>query len=937
MAKFFTSGQKAGLKYLLTICLVWMSTYTFGQGVITGSVSDNQEGTPLVGARVIIEGARAGGLTDANGNFNINAPSNPPFTLLVTYFGYDTLRQEVTTFDKKLKLKLSADSYSVEEVVITSTLDEKKKQAALTMESMSINAIKETPSLNFYDGLGALREVDLTAASIGFKVINTRGFNSAAPVRSLQIIDGVDNQSPGLNFSLGNFLGASDLDVEQVDLIVGASSAYYGPNAFNGVISMKTKNPFVHRGLSVSAKVGERNLGEIALRYAKVFNNKAGKDKFAFKINAFYLTVDDWEADNLDPVDGVGFGLDNPGGYDAVNRYGDENTTDGRNNALSRQDQIDVPGLRRWFRTGYEERDLVDYDTRNLKLAAALHYKIKDDVELIMSGSYANGTTVLQGDNRFSLKNIDFYQGRVEVKKEGKFFLRAYATGEDAGDSYDAVFTALRLQERSLDDNEWSEEYRNYWRSNIVPRVKELTDPDGGPFPEIILFPTISYDFETADRILDANQPLLTQWHDEARRFADSQIGFGAVPRLEPGTAEFNQALNEITSTPLTAGGTRLVDRSKLYHVHGEYMFNPTFADIRVGANARLYAPESDGTIFSDTDSTSITNFEFGVYGGVQKKVLAENLTLSATLRMDKNENFDFVFSPAVSAVYQISENDVLRVSFSSAIRNPTLADQYLDYDVGTATLLGNLEGFQQIIDTASLSRYFDSNLDVGLIERFDIDPIQPEKVQTVELGYRTTLFERLFLDATYYYSRYQDFIGFNLGVDAAFDANRIILNSIEVFRVAANATDIVTTQGFSVSGSYFLNGGYAFTGNYSWNRLNSESADPIIPAYNTPEHKYNIGFSGRDVTLLGISNLGFNINYKWIEGFFFEGSPQFTGNIPTYDMLDVQVNKRVPSINTTFKLGASNVLNNSTFQLYGGPRVGRLVYFSVATDLTNL
>ena len=366
-------------------------------------------------------------------------------------------------------------------------------------------------------------------------------------------------------------------------------------------------------------------------------------------------------------------------------------------------------------------------------------------------------------------------------------------------------------------------------------------------------------------------------------------------------------------------------------------MFNPTFADIRVGANARLYAPESDGTIFSDTDSTNITNFEFGVYGGVQKKVLAENLTLSATLRMDKNENFDFVFSPAVSAVYQLSENDVLRVSFSSAIRNPTLADQYLDYDVGTATLLGNLNGFQQIIDTASLARYFDSNLDVGLIQRFDIDPIQPEKVQTVELGYRTTLFERLFLDATYYYSRYQDFIGFNLGVDAAFDANRIILNSVEVFRVAANATEIVTTQGFSISGSYFLNGGYAFTGNYSWNRLNSESADPIIPAYNTPEHKYNIGFSGRDVTLLGISNLGFNINYKWIEGFFFEGSPQFTGNIPTYDMLDVQVNKRVPSINTTFKLGASNVLNNATFQLYGGPRVGRLVYFSVATDLTNL
>src|SRR5690625_6299341 len=97
--------------------------------------------------------------------------------------------------------------------------------------------IKQTPTVNFYDVMGALKDVDLTAASRGYKVINTRGFNSTSPVRSLQIIDGVDNQAPGLNFSLGNFLGASELDLQKVDVIVGASSAYYGPNAFNGVIS----------------------------------------------------------------------------------------------------------------------------------------------------------------------------------------------------------------------------------------------------------------------------------------------------------------------------------------------------------------------------------------------------------------------------------------------------------------------------------------------------------------------------------------------------------------------------------------------------------------------------------------------------------------------------------------------------------------------------
>jgi outer membrane receptor protein involved in Fe transport len=84
------------------------------------------------------------------------------------------------------------------------------------------------------------------------------------------------------------------------------------------------------------------------------------------------------------------------------------------------------------------------------------------------------------------------------------------------------------------------------------------------------------------------------------------------------------------------------------------------------------------------------------------------------------------------------------------------------------------------------------------------------------------------------------------------------------------------------------------------------------------------------DLGGLTLKNWGFNINYKWIEGFLFEGSPQFTGFIPSYDLLDAQINYHARSINTTFKLGASNVLNNLVFQTYGGPRVGRLAYFSL-------
>ena len=267
-------------------------------------------------------------------------------------------------------------------------------------------------------------------------------------------------------------------------------------------------------------------------------------------------------------------------------------------------------------------------------------------------------------------------------------------------------------------------------------------------------------------------------------------------------------------------------------------------------------------------------------------------------------------------------------------IRNPTLTDQYLNLNVGPAVLLGNLEGFQDLITVESFSDYLSSGNNAQRLQYFDVDPVRPEKVKTFELGYRTTLFDQLYLDMGYYYSFYNDFIGYNIGIDAEF-GDLGIPTHLDVFRVAANSINEVTTQGFSIGANLYFADYYMLAGNYSWNKLNKAFPDdPIIPAFNTPEHKYNVSISGRNVPLnLGfarINNFGFNLNYKWIQGFVFEGSPQFTGNIPDYSLLDGQINVTAPGINTTFKLGASNILDNKTFQTYGGPRIGRLAYFSV-------
>ena len=938
------------------LVLVIASFNLLAQGTISGKLIDNENGEPIIGASVVIEGTTVGAITDFDGKFTFKTNQNPPFVLLAMFLGYDELKIDYQSFDQKLNLKMSPSAVQLEAVdIVESRLTEKQKESPLTVESMDVLAIKETPAANFYEGLGTLKGVDLTSASLGFKIINTRGFNSTSPVRSLQLIDGVDNQSPGLNFSLGNFLGASELDIKRVELVVGASSGIYGPNAFNGVIDMETKSPFDFRGLSLQTRLGERNLREVMFRYADAVENEDGRG-VGFKINVAYLTADDWEADNYDPTDQALVSEDNPGGFDAVNIYGDENLSDGANNFNSQFGQRNFPGLGIYYRTGYRETDLVDYDTENLKFNGALHYKFNKKVEAIYSYNFGTGTTVYQGDNRYSLNNIEFWQHRVEVREKGKWFIRAYRTEEDAGDSYDAVFTALLLQDSAQSNNQWSNSYNAYWLQNGVPRVRNL---EGYPNPfspgvgKLWFGESADSTYAAAENVISMFSDSLFKWHQEARAFADSQAATpGTLPYFVPGTGQFDSVFNYITQqNTLLEGGSRFFDRSALTHVQGEYKFEPDFMDITIGGSFRQYNPNSQGTIFSDTNNRVITNREFGSYISLKKRILEEKMILTATTRMDKNVNFDYVFSPAASAVYYFDENNIGRVSFSSAVRNPTLADQYLFYNVGRAILIGNISGFDSLVTIESLQDYF-SSVNRDTLEYFNVAPVRPEQVRTLELGYKGTIFNDIFVDASFYYSWYKHFLGFKLGADATFDSTTNLLTSNQVYRVAANSENIVNTAGFSIGLNYYFKKYYTLYGNYSWNRLTRSVADdPIIPAFNTPEHKFNVGISGTKITYrIGLleninenwnafylKNLGFNVNYKWVEGFLFEGSPQFTGFIDNYGLLDGQVNCYVEKLKMTFKVGASNLLNNKVYQVYGGPRVGRMAYFSILLELNDL
>ncbi len=976
----------SAIKYTFCLLFCLSANTILAQGTIRGNVSDDDTGETLIGTAVVIKGTTIGTTTDLNGNFELQVNQNPPITLVIKYIGYVDKEVTVLNFTDRVKVKLGTDRVLINEVeVVGSRISEKSKQAPLTVESMDLIAIKEAPSGNFYESLGNLKGVDVISASLGFKIINTRGFNSTSPVRSLQLIDGIDNQSPGLNFSLGNFLGASDLDVQNVEIIAGASSAYYGPGAFNGVIDMRTKDPYLFPGLSVSMKVGERSLFEGAVRWAETLENKKGEKRFGYKLNLFYLTAQDWEATNYNPVDGSTVPASNFSGFDAVNVYGDEVTIGGNDF----NGDANKPGLTEVFRTGYREEDIADYDTRNTKANLGLFYKLKEDLILNYSFNYGNGTTIYQGDNRISLRDIQFYQNKIELKKQDKFFFRAYSTHEDAGNSYDAVLTANIMSDLAKSESNFYKDYGDFYQGNAqqlyeqgMPQLSDFSSTQPNPI-DFIINGQIDFDaFAAANRAwrtsvanaqnawAQGNPNAMTEYNAFVRALTENTALSGNLPFFQPGTQRFDSLFNSVTSRLFTENGSRFYDKSALYHAQGEYIEDTRFGKFIVGANGRLYRPDSRGTIFEDTltftrvriedidpitnestfrtvktDSSyrKITNSEYGVYAGYENKFIDDRLTFKATLRMDKNQNFDAVFSPAASLVYVLNENSIIRGGVSAAVRNPTLADQFLYYDIGRAILIGNLNGFDSLatISSFTAARNAGASFAWNLLEFYDVAPIRPERVRTFELGYRTTISNKFYIDAGYYYSIYKDFIGFNIGLDIPYTPNLPLPPpNFRALRLAANATEDITTQGVQIGVNYYFMKNYAITTNYSWNKLVSGEDDPIIPAFNTPEHKFNVGVNTRDLRtdfgLFTLKSWGFGANYRWIEGFIFEGSPQFTGFVPSYYMIDAAVFSSFKKINTTIKMGASNITNNKVFTAYGGPIVGRMAYFSIVYEWLN-
>ncbi|MDQ2862505.1 MAG: TonB-dependent receptor, partial [Bacteroidota bacterium] len=896
-----------------------LSIAAFGQSsVISGSVKNNATGTPVPAVTIKVKGSVEGTYTDDNGEFKLTVNQALPVTLVISSIGYKTQEVPVSRASSAVAVDLIPESTLGQEVVVSATRTPSRiLESPVTIERISSANIRNEAAVSYYDIIGKLKGVDMVTSSLTFSTPSTRGFNGSGSVRVNQIVDGMDNQAPGLNFSVGGVVGLTELDVASVELLQGASSALYGPGGMNGAIIINSKDPFKYQGLSFQVKTGVMNVGNSDRSASPYYNwdlrwAKKVSERFAFKIGAQLTQAKDWVAndyrdyDRLSTTGSVKTGTrETDPNYDGINVYGDETTADIKANVLTPLAQAApfyapyinaLPASIPVSRTGYAEKDVVNPNTVNFKLSGAVSYKLSQKTFLNAEAYWGTGNTVYTGSDRYSLLNLKIAQYKVELVNTN-WFLRAYTTQENAGDSYNATVTT-RL-------------------------VNEAWKPSGGSDGWYA-----QYSFAFLNAKLAGQSDISA--HNAARAVADQG-------RPAAGSAEFKKLFDKIRSIPISQGGGKFVDKTNLYNVEGQYNLSPytsKFADILVGANFKRYVLNSEGTLFADSTGKIPIN-EYGAYLQITKHLLNDKLTLIASARYDKNDNFAGRFTPRFSAVIKVAEDNNIRLSYQQAYRFASTQQQYINLKVGGGTaLIGGVPSFKDFYHFNTNPVYtVDDNLFAGNPVVNPVTRFKAENVNSFEAGYKGLLLQKkLLIDLYGYYGIYNNFLSRTVvaqsvngdksvfsGTPEVIKANLNNPGLVTTYSIPVNVNGDVNTYGFGLSLTFALPHNFTIGGTVSSDNLEKVPAN-FQADFDAPKYRAGVTFAS---TGFGFQNrLGFSLSYRWQDEIDFQADFA-NGIVPAYQTVDGQLSFKFPEQKVLLKIGATNLLNQYYRNGFGNATIG--------------
>ena len=950
---------------------------------VSGTVTNNTTKEIVPAVSVVVKGTSQGTYTNSNGGFSLKV-DKLPVVLTFSSIGFESQDITVSDASKSINVDFKVNNALGQEVVIAATrAPQKILESPVTVERMSQSLIKNVAAPSVYEAIANLKGVDVHTASLTFRTVTTRGFVTSGNTRLNQLVDGMDNQAPGLNFSVSSIVGLTDLDIDNIEVLSGASSALYGSGGMNGTVLINGKNPFKYQGFSFNIKQGISHTdskqrtpapyNNIAMRWAKTFNNK-----FAFRISGELIRGSDWQAEDYQNKKQIGIisavtsgdRMTNPD-YNGVNVYGDETVVNiaGLANLLSSSigGNFIAPGVTirnaadnyfglalgnpqyptnaqvQAFIGGFpaaNQPTIALYTPLYLALTRGYFgsntnvtrtgYKEEDVVDYnTLNAKFNAGFHWNINDKIEASINSYFGTGTTVYTGANRYSLRNFKMGQ-----HKLEFKAKNWFLRGYTTQENSGD--SYIGDALGSFLTEAWKPSfnaanigGSWFPQYMV--TFS---EAARQSMGAlsDQAL----HNTARNTAD-------IGRYVPGSAAFNNAANIIKSTAVNKfGGSKFLDRSELWASEGQLNISEignfsNVVEVLYGASWKQWILNSKGTIFADTVMPIRVN-EYGTYLQLKKKLLNDVLTLTVSGRYDKQTNYKGRITPRFAAVVKVAKDNNIRLSYQTSYRFPSNQNQYINLQLGggNSYLIGALPEFQSYYKlnstipgyTAASVLAYRASGNPAVLQQAVYTEVKPETVNSYELGYKGIVAQKLLIDAYFYYSKYDNFLLSTAVVQATSGVLTELLSGGRSLSYTQNSTTTVKSNGWGIGVDYKVYKGYSLYGNVFSDVL-KDVAPGDVTFFNAPKYRINIGLRNDNVC----HNVGFNVVYKWQDDNYYEGT-FISGTLPSFGWLDAQVSYRPKGTKSTFRIGGTNVGNNYQRTGYGSPAVGGLYYMSYGYNL---
>jgi len=409
---------------------------------------------------------------------------------------------------------------------------------------------------------------------------------------------------------------------------------------------------------------------------------------------------------------------------------------------------------------------------------------------------------------------------------------------------------------------------------------------------------------------------------------------------LTEGATPSDARQTALSQLPALRDNNTFIDKGELWDSEVQYRntipVGEGTIDVVTGGQVRLFQPDSEGTFLADASGEDIDATEVGGYLQLDYRP-TEQLRLNAAARVDDHSDYGTQFSPKAAVVYTVAPSHNVRVGYNRAFKSPTILESNLLIEFpGLGNVFrGNIDGY-----TVREGPTTDATVDR------QVSPLEPEEVNSIEVGYKGVFGRSVYVDISAYNSWYQNFISplTNVASPAAgtfgFEDGELVAGNGFLWTYFNFGE--ATVRGLDAGVNVYVNKHFNVSGNFSLIDLASfEEGDATQPLLlNVPNTKVKGSATVRD---LGVDGWFVSLSGRWHSAFEFRSgrwrSAEFyaDGEVPSRFTAALTAGYTVPATGVKIKASVNNLFNTERPDVLGAPVTERLIWVSAQYTFDGL